>query len=455
MVNNKGLAPGLYVQRGDSVKAITTSMLPNGEFRSTGVNQSVESLANVVGFVYGALNARRAEMTNVAAVTRWQRGDVEQPSNSLGFSIWDELPRIDTALQNYGVAYYYKNTTLGNGIVLQWFDPASTKPDRQSGDGRTQQYTNYKRSLAGGRMVNIPADDLIVIQTKGMRELSPMSPAGMATSLAAQILHSMDSTIDDLYDRNFMPIQLIHIPQGTEPEQQERLESRFRRLFSRRRTNINKTIAVERGPTGDTVGVTAISLAPDDLELTATRDAMADQILFAHGVPVSALRTNSNRDTSTKSISFTETIASRADMIARTINADIDVQRQRLELVVHSSKLRVFQLAELEQAKSVQSLTGVPVLTPNEGREIIGREPLVGEEYERLHIPQPQQSSLGLPVRTAAKGENWLADMRMCKSFVRDGRHKKRWFNSNELSDADIQGVIDEFEAAMVEASYP
>jgi hypothetical protein len=210
---NRNLKPGLYIQRGESVKAITTSMLPNGDFVFEGRNQSPEKLASAVGFVYGALGARRAEMDTVAEVTKWMTGENEQGSDMLGFSIWDELPRIDTAIQLHSRAVYFKNTTLGNGIVLQWLDPNSIKPDPKSIDSTTQQYTNYKRRVAGGRTVNIPADSLIVIQQKGMRELSPMSSAGMATSLASQILYSMDSTIDDLYDRNFMPIQLIH---GTE-----------------------------------------------------------------------------------------------------------------------------------------------------------------------------------------------------------------------------------------------
>ena len=175
MVNYNKLSPGMYIQRGDSLKAITTSMLPNGEFRLGGSNPSPETLAASVSWVFIALEQRRAGMDEIAEVTRWVRGETEAADQDiLGFDIYDELPRIDAGLQLYKRIYYHKTATRGRGFMLEWLDPSSIKPDTSSYNAGNRRYENYRRTVKEGtrsKVVNIPADNLLIIQRKGMREL--------------------------------------------------------------------------------------------------------------------------------------------------------------------------------------------------------------------------------------------------------------------------------------------
>ena len=317
MNNYNSLKPGTYIQRGDSIKSL--SLLNPDGWNLGSRNPSAELLAASVGWVYIALNERRSEMDQIAEVTKWVKGVTEFDMKQLGFSVFDELPRADQALQLHSRVYYHKTDTRG-GFMLEWLDPASMMPDESSYNAELRRYDNYKRTVKQGNktaIVDVSADKLIIIPLKGMRELAPGTSAAQATSLAAQVMKSMDATLDDFFDHNALPMVLISVPPGTSEPEKLRLQNWFGRQFDKLQGSSNKSRAISAD-----VSVTTLSLAPDQLELTSIRNDQADTILLAHGVPVSVRQTVNKAEAGTKSIDFTRRMVGRAQMIARKINED-------------------------------------------------------------------------------------------------------------------------------------
>ena len=439
MNNYNSLKPGTYIQRGDSIKSL--SLLNPDGWNLGNSNPSAESLAASVGWVYIALNERRSEMDQIAEVTKWVKGETEYDMKQLGFSVFDELPRADQALQLHSRVYYHKTDTRG-GFMLEWLDPASMKPDESSYNAELRRYDNYKRTVKQGNktaIVNVSADKLIIISLKGMRELAPGTSAAQATSLAAQVMKSMDATLDDFFDHNALPMVLISVPPGTSEPEKLRLQNWFGRQFDKLQGSTNKSRAISAD-----VSVTTLSLAPDQLELTSIRNDQADTILLAHGVPVSVRQSVNKAEAGTKSIDFTRRMVGRAQMIARKINEDPDVKRSGFSLKVNAQQLDAFQLAELLKAEALQRLTGGPVISVNEARERLDLEP-AGPQHDEIIVPQQGFGMLPSPsgaVPDDKPSKAYTDELKALHAFIGNGNHNKRWFKSNELSDAVIMAEI-------------
>ncbi len=134
----------------------------------------------------------------------------------------------------------------------------------------------------------------------------------------------------------------------------------------------------------------------------------------------------------------------RAQMIARKINEDPDVKRSGFSLQVQPQRLDAFQLAELLKAELLQRLTGGPVISVNEARERLDLEP-AGPQHDEIIIPQQGFGMLPAPSGTVPDdkpSKAYTDELKALHAFIGNGNHNKRWFKSNELSDAVILAEI-------------
>jgi hypothetical protein len=417
------------------------SLTDAGEWRrlfqlGEGKAQGVEQLLASVAWVFVAMSYRR-NMINEIAVT-WERNGTEVETPPLVFDTQNTLPRIDESLELRAQAYLLKQRQNGAFLGLRWLDPAAVKPIKQSltVDG----YQTYWYQSKNGR-VAVPAEDLIRFMISGQREHDPAPSASTASSLASQILLGMDSTADTFYDTNGLPVVAVVVPDGTSQPVLEQTQSQFKRIFSRfRSSDGNKTIGLREG-----TDIKTISFAPKDLAMADLEKSKIRAVLLAHGVPPSVVTEDVNRaEAGFKMLQFVNTMSGRLELIANTINADPDIMRAGVELVVHKERHDVVQTAELEKAQAIAELVGGPVLTVNEARERLELEPIAGHDVITPPAPTQAEPSQGEPMPEAEKA----AELRRLKTFIDNGTHLKRPFLSDILTSKEIHKTMAEVGAA-------
>lgn len=452
------LPPGMYIQRGDSIKAITASMLPNGDFRTGMGNATPEQLAASVAWVFIALRWRRSQMRQIANVTSWMRNDEPLEAEQMGWRPNRELARIDWATKTHGRAIYRKQATRGRGFLLKWQDPASMKPDKSSANGVEGRYDVWHRQTSRGR-VAISADELIVIQEPGMRELDPGTFAGQATQIAGQIMQSIGTTLDDFFDHNALPITLVTVPPGTSEEETKRLKTFFERTFSRFRGRTNKTMGVSADVT-----VTTLSLAPSELAVSPISEQQINSILLAHGAPISLATSVNKAEAGVKDIASARDLVAEAQDFVEVINDDPDVARSGVYLAVDEDAMPYAQAARRERSIAGQKLsdTMLDIVAAFNSQAfervnaIAFATGLLGmdEELAERLIPTQRGNVFSIVAGGVLseqqpdqpRDDERDSDTKALRKFIRAGKHYNRPFRSNVLTATEIAMVIDELD---------
>lgn len=374
MYQGHNLQPGLYLQQGTAIKALEGALDAWRENAASNgyAPTAPETLAACVPWVFVAIERRKQRLAEIPF--QWRRGEDDLETLPLTFNTLDIMPRLDEALQLYKRAYLFKQRG-GRGLLagLRWFDPLSMTPDYRTADvnaGGVQWYwrqTNYKRD-------RVPAEDLLVFEMQGMRELGPGTPAGQATSLAAQILYGIQQTADTVFDNNALPVMLIEVPRETSDGDVKGLEGMFGRLFNPKTkgTKEYRSKAIKRDSQGNGIKVTPLSVKPSELAMTPLSALAMNQILASHFVPQSeALSDASNRSVSENdSRRFTETMGARAKWLAGVINADVDIQKLGLVLEYYPEQHGSMSVSETTMADTFTKL--LQGLTPEAAGYIAG-----------------------------------------------------------------------------------
>jgi hypothetical protein len=113
-MEHKDLAPGLYIQRGDSIKSLDTvfaSLLRGGD-------TSLDTLVASVAYVWIALRYRMDKTQEIPY--SWLVGDNEADNPPFTFDWLDMCQRIDMSLQLNGVAYLHKERGNRGGLRVRW-----------------------------------------------------------------------------------------------------------------------------------------------------------------------------------------------------------------------------------------------------------------------------------------------------------------------------------------------
>lgn len=375
MVKYDGLRPGLYLQVGDSIKSLEVALQAwRSNEQDTAAPTDPELLAAAVAWVFIALERRKQRISELAF--QWRLNEQDLETLPFKFNTHETIPRLDESIQLYKKAFLLKQRGGGNRLVgLRWLDPTTIEPDYKSWTP-DEGITQYIRTVKTVK-TPIPAEDLIVFIVPGMRELGPGTPAGKATSFAAQILYGIQQTADTVYDNNALPVMLINVPDGTLESDKETIRQKFENLFNPRRkgTTKHRTTAVTR-PTGDKgVEVTPLSIKPDDLAMPELSEQYRDAILAGHFVPISeALSNASSRQTSDSNDAsrFTAVLGARADWLASVFNADPDLLE--LGLTLHFMPEKHWSMRVREQFAAQTFAQLLQGMTPQAAAYVVGFE---------------------------------------------------------------------------------
>ncbi len=439
-MDTSGLTAGVYLASQDQHGQIQTKSLDSLTQMLAGGDKSspsIELIARSVSWVWVALNKRRQMLTEIPH--EWKEGDrpIDPP---LGIND-DTLQRIDTAIQLYSAAFLFKKRSRTQTLNLIWYDPATMRVDDRTSN-LDQGVTNWRRSADNGEVV-VPAKNLLVLARWGMRELQLDTPAAQATRYAAEILETLYSMTDNVLDQGGIPPKIIVVPPGTPIEQRSQITKLLDRVISRQRKNRRQQFV----SVSSDVKIHELSFAPSEVgKLSNVEQSAIQQVLAAHDVPMSVAFDNAS-NYATAGVSdtrFVRTMAARLQWIADILNNDGAFGSARLE--VSADRHEAMQAEQLAQAEAVQKVVGTPVLTLNEGRELLGYEPvqngdeIAAESSQPQAEQQPEMISAELETKSAA----WELEARQFRTW-----YTKRLgvdpagFNANHIKHADKLTIID------------
>ena len=365
----------------------------------------------------------------------WSAGE-EAPEELAWLDLFDYLYRAEAALALVGAAYAMKEGSFNrDGVLtkadgLSWINPTSIKPNFEEGEYGPDARGNfryYERS-ANQRKFQIPRSRVV-----GTFQPSPFVEQGFgvadahATRMHSQILHDLaEYTSGQL--RSGLVKKTVWVADKDARQPDELTVKRWQRWVRRNILGTKPTPddpMVMQGLSAQEVGSDLSDLHSDLI----TRDAR-EAIASALGVPHSLVMSNAANYATAKSdqLAFmANTVVPQARLVAHALNSQLLMPLgYHLEFEPH--KTEVMQQSELEKAQAIAIAVGAPVLSVNEGRELLGYEPLPGQDFV---AEQPQT------VRSA--DDTKALDIQRWKTKIANkGREAK--FSPDSLTDyeADI-----------------
>ena len=308
----------------------------------------------------------------------WTHEDAKPPDD-LAFlgDLATHLFLIEAALALEGRAGFVKEMENGRLILLFWVNPTRWVPKHRDGGW------GMDRRLSNGMLEKYGPDEaLIILEPDVYRDHNhaPRTSDGGSVRVNADVLDSLATFLDKHLDSGLIKATLTSVPSGTPEPERNRLKAFLGNLFGSRNAGQHEVLSSEVNV--QTIGEGLKELS--DANLTREqREAIATGLGIPHGLIMSN-ETGAKATADADQVNFyLGTAIPQARLIQRAINAGLFAEmKYRLQFEPH--KLEIMQRHELEKAQVIQALSpGVPVLTQDELREMLGYEPLPsGEEPE-------------------------------------------------------------------------
>lgn len=433
------LKPGLYLQRGPAVKRIEVAKEGDSLnfWKIFGLEKvDDDTLVDRETWTSAAIT-NRAE-TLIGTPHAWMVGEEELEDVPFGINEHELLPQIDRAMQTKKHGAFLQKVRQRGGLLsrLVWLDPDTMEPDLDT--ATHEEGIKYFIRTVNARPRRIPASDIIWFKRPGMRELASGEAPLEASRLDAEILYNLRRMMDSFYEGNGLPIMMVMVPAGTTQAEVDRMESYFSRVVNfLRGTRQVKTIAVREGVT-----VQVLSFKPNDMDLDATDKRHGLSVLRNHHVPHSIVDSNAANYATAISdqIRFAQTMATRLEAIAETLNRDADFQQAGVRLEVQRSQITTSADDTVKLAQAFQMLVaaGLPV---DIAAEHVGIE--LPDDFE---LPEPEPEPEPIPEQFDLSNDRIDEEMKKLDNFLRNGSHYDRMFRSDVLTPDAIKARIEQYE---------
>lgn len=450
------LQPGVYLQRGDNLKSITSLTGIPGLSTETG-RKSVDELATSVTYLYACYRLRSDKLAGLPRSIVKENGDeIDEDALPFAIDVDDLLWRIEYALNLYGAAYLFKQTNISGSKVqrVRWFDPSTISPVVDSGRGLYA----FKRQLsAAADMYPVATDgfspNIVWMWQPGIAELAPGPAIGSVLQTAAEVLRSINEFSDKFFDQGAISPLLLVVPNTASKEEKERLETRFGR-FAMSVQNAFKPVAVSAD-----IEVKQLSFPPADLAMGELSERTRDEILAATGVPISmVLGTSVNYATAQQeSANFIENVLEpRARFVASRLNRQLFAPAG-LRLRFHPDQLSVMQRDEMEGSQAFLNLVNGG-MNPAAAAFFLGYDPeelpedtpLFAPLPELPPMPEPQPAPVVAEVQPAEDAKaidlgKW--QRKAMKALTKTGSAAVA-FESEHIDEAEADGIASALELA-------
>lgn len=347
-----------------------------------------------VPYLYAAVD-KRAKTVAGLPYGIYRAGDDEDLRDSPDFrgivrGLRLRLYSTEAALCLYGAAYWLQSTNrFGRNARYDWIAPWSITPHYEPLSGldyfeRVAVYDKAPKAVQRLQPITERNGTLAYFWVPNLgSEVGPgVAPAQVAMA-GAGILGNLTEYVASFFARGAVRPMIVKVPTGASEAQREQVNAWWRRFFGGVR-NSHRAKALDERISVEVVGDTLDQMASDTLTTQAREDVCA-----ALGVPHSILSADAaNYATSQQDTLnfYQQTIIPSATLIAETINEQI--MPDGYELRFDPAQLEVFQQHEVSKAQSLQTLVGgVPILTVDEARAMLGYEPLSAPEPEPEPLP--------------------------------------------------------------------
>jgi HK97 family phage portal protein len=237
-----------------------------------------------------------------------------------------------------------------------------------------------------GRVIPLPLRQVLYLWLPTLtQEVGPgVAPAAVALR-AAGVLHNLDTYLEGYFKRGAIKTTLLTV-KGKNPSKAEmdKLEYWWKSLVSGVKKAF-QSVAIK-----EEIEPVVIGDALKDTVNPELTSQMREDIATALGIQHSLLFSNAaNFATANQDVLnfYGQTIEPECDLIEEAINESPWLKREGLHIRFRPEMLEAYQQRELEKAEGIRNTVGKPVLTRNEGREMLGFDPIPGWDEEDRNPP--------------------------------------------------------------------
>lgn len=325
----------------------------------------------------------------------WKNDDVATPDDLAVLSgLGDALYLAEAALALCGQFYFgrrmldagqrIQGSRLGRFAGLAYWSPLAVTPRFDLSLGHL---THFDRTAVSQSIAVDPDAVIWAWQPDPFVEIGPGSSDGMAAAHSAAVLDAMARFLGDHLDGGLIKMTVLATKDGSSLSKEQAgharsLWSRFLRGFAFR----DEGPPVLNGVEPHTIGEGLKELANEVLT-KEQREAIAT----GFGIPWSVLMASA-ANYATAEVEergfYLRTVIPQSALIARALNEHL-FEEYGLTFRFEPERHEVMQQYELTKAEQIQKVCGRPVLLRNEGRELLGFEPVDGWDEEDRTAPAP------------------------------------------------------------------
>ena len=320
----------------------------------------------------------------------------------------------------YGAAYFLlESNRFGLNTTPRYIPRIYVTPQTDMVQGVTGFGVTFVKDT-------VPLNKMVYIwEPNPASEIAPGPAPAYVALQAAGMLGALDQMTTQYFRGGAVPLTVVEVPASVSPDERNKLENWFVRFAAGIR-NAWKFMPVTVGTKFTKIGSEIKdTTAPD---LTA---AQRDNVAVALGVPPSVIDGKSaNYATANSEMMgfYLHTVIPSAELIAEAFNVQL-FQRAGLRFYFDIDDLEIMQTAQLEQAKSLQDLTGgKAVLSVNEAREILDYDPVPGGDWKEDEPAPAPPPAFGASAASPAQPQTDAAGTRPEDLEADDPEEQmKRW----------------------------
>lgn len=418
-----------------------------------------------VPLVYRCVDVRANAMAGLPwAITRGQTDvwDSETPAPPADLALLGDLPDwlwgIEAGLCLTATAYLYKLRSRVRVVGVRWLDPTLIEPEIDFSSG----IVGWRRNWPGSEIPQrLSLDDVVAVWLKGLGELSPRTPPAQAALSAAGASYNLQSFVAGYFKRGAIKATLLAVEGAVSESERKRLKAWWNRVVAGIRNAFGAEVI------NAAVKPVVIGEGLKELSNTELTTSLREEIATAFGIPHSMVMSNAANFATSQQDElnfYNTTVLPEARQIQRQLNKQL-FEPLGLRFEFRSNELSVFQADENERADAYGTYVAAG-MKPSIAAQILGVDLPQGVEYEDLDPQGPEpKPEPPLQEQDLERGQEEgqpppefeperAAELRRFRAWAkRRAQPDPAKFQSDRLSEADKQAVLDELKAATLEST--
>ena len=343
---------------------------------------TIRDLYHEVSYLHRAVNLRAGSLASMP----WfiDRGD-----DNVIWTSEDDMPPKGLEFVDNLVSLLYKTEAalalMGRGYMLKGSEDAMRVPDQLlywnplTVTEKFDRGEMYYQRVVQTKILRYEREDVIATYMPDpFSEVAYGGSDGLAAQKPSKVLRAMEGFLDKHLSRGLIKATMLTIQDDNAvhyPEDElQNLKDKFKKMLGGWRKGGEH--AIFNAPVKPEV----IGEGLKELNNSALTEEMRQSVAAAMAVPYSLLSSSASNYATKQSDQvdfYRGTVVPQARLIAESINRQL-FEGLGLRLRFDHSQLEIFQKAELEKAEQISKLVGGPVLKLNEGRELLGYDPIPG-----------------------------------------------------------------------------